>query len=506
MLQTVFTSAVVDLVGELIKAEVDIANGFPQFTVVGLPDIVVREAKERIRTAIINSGMGFPQSRVTVNLLPTSCKKAGSHLDLPIALGVLCAAHKPLITQVAALGELSLTGDVLAVKSILPLLIAIQRNGIRQAIIPMENLEEAMALEHFEVFPVENIAEAYRVLKNARGMKPIMCIGQHSVASGVSYDGVQLADICGQSEAKRVIEISAAGGHHLMMMGPPGCGKTMLAQAMTALLPPIDYEEQMLLTELHGNQLVNHRPFRSPHYTITRTALCGGGGWIRPGEVTLSHLGVLYLDEFLEFSRETIEALRYPMEAGEIHISRVSGQVTLPARFTLVASFNPCPCGNLGDDERSCQCTPSTIRRYRQRLSGPILDRFDLQVMLSRISYDDLGIAKEDSRRIESLHEVTARVQQARRIQQRRFKSSMILNAHMTQAQLHEVCKVNRECASIIERLERQYQLSARGIFKVLRVARTIADLAGSSNIEKAHILEAAHYRHIEREVFSRGY
>lgn len=531
MVQRVYTSVSLELMGRLIKVEVNVANGFPNFTLVGLADTVVKESRERIRAALLNSKLGFPDQRVTVNLLPTSLKKAGAHLDLPIALGVLLASKGALVSDLGALGELSLTGELVAVEGLVPLLSTLKRSGIRACIIPVDNLAEAMALRDFTVFPARTLSEAYSLFASGGKSGGVQCQGvllkrgtsqegglidtfiHSNLESGqgeaTNWDAIHLEDIVGQYEAKRMAEIAVAGGHHLLLMGVPGCGKTMLAKAMADLMPPPTYEQSLLMSELYGQEMMFKSPFRAPHYNITRNALCGGGGRVKAGEVTLAHLGILYMDEFLEFSREVLEALRYPMESGEIHIARVNGHLKLPARFTLVGTFNPCPCGYLGDDDRQCSCSAYSVKRYRDRLSGPLLDRFDLQGVLSKPDRHVVGAntSLEPAGSVDlamTTEQSKTRIQLAREVQYKRFETAQVLNGFLNPQQLRAIRKITPEAQGCLDKASEAFNLSMRALHKLEKVARTIADLEGAIAIERQHVLEALNYRKIERTVVMR--
>lgn len=509
MLSRVFGGTVVGIDGRLIAVEVDISVGLPAFDVVGLPDAAVRESKERVRSALRNAGYDFPLRRITVSLAPASLRKAGSGLDLPIALGVLAATGQipqSALWGAAVLGELGLDGSLGRVCGALPIAMACREAGVRRLVLPLENAAEAALVDGIEVMAAPSLGAAVEMLMGQRPAPPVP-----SAESGAT-DGVQaprdlpdFADVRGQAFAKRGIEIAVAGGHNLLMVGPPGSGKTMLARCIPALLPPLTREEALEVTRIYsvlglvpsGQGLITRRPFRAPHHTVTRAGLVGGGGpQPMPGEVTLAHRGVLFLDEMAEFSPYVIDALRQPLEDGVVTIPRAGLAVTYPARFMLVGGTNPCRCGFLGDARRECTCTPREIARYRSRISGPVMDRIDIHLEVLRPNPEAIAFdgAKEEPSAV-----VAARVRQAREVQAWRFAGlSAATNAEMGPRELSKFCVLSASARSLLASAASRMSLSPRAITRTLKVARTIADLAGSARIEDTHIAEALQYRLVE--------
>jgi len=476
-----------------VRVEVHISNGLPAFTLVGLAETAVREARDRVRSAIINSGFEFPDRRITVNLAPADLPKEGGRYDLPIALGILAASEQVGIAPLedsACFGELALGGECRRIPGLLPALIACKRDG-NPALVPRGNRAEAALVGGLPVMLGDSLG---RICASLNGGDPLPRVGSRPAARPPRYR-VDLADVIGQQQARRALEIAAAGGHHMLMMGPPGSGKSMLAQRLVTILPAMDEDEAMSLASLRSicGHAVNpetwlQRPFQSPHHTVSAAALAGGGSHPRPGEISLAHNGLLFLDELTEFRRDVVEVLREPLETGQIHISRAARKVAYPARFQLIAAMNPCPGGC--DSISACDCSPQQLQRYRNRLSAPLLDRIDIQIELGKLRQSELLEAENSPR--ESSARVRERVEQARA---RQLARQGCLNARLDIRQLPEVCRLHGGLEQMLAGAIDKLGLSARSYHKLLRMARSIADLAGAGEIDSAHLAEALAYR-----------
>ncbi len=502
VLAKVLTSAIVGLDGGLVQVEVDLSPGLPAFAIVGLPDAAVQEARERVRSAVRNSGCTFPGRRITVNLAPADLKKEGPAYDLPIAVGIIISSEQapPLPELALFLGELSLDGTVRPTTGVLPMVGLAHEQGIGAVYVPEANAGEAALLRGPAVYPVKSLAQLVAHLLGVARIEPFPQTEEAPAEDEADFGGLDFQHVKGQEHVKRALEVAAAGGHNVLMVGPPGSGKTLLARSLPTILPSLAPEEALEITKIYSvvgllpsnQQLMRRRPFRAPHYTISQAGLVGGGRFPRPGEITLSHLGVLFLDELPEFGQADLEVLRQPLEDKTVTISRANGSVTFPARFMLVSAMNPCPCGYYGDPVKECSCSPSMVLRYQKRISGPLLDRIDLFVEVPRIDYDKLASDTVG----EPSASIRARVEAARRRQRERFHATKLgSNADMTPLELRDFCKVESDGQTLLRAAVKQFNLSARAFHRILKVARTIADLAAAPTITAAHVAEALQYR-----------